>query len=31
MVEDFGEESFEDIDLGQIPKNKVKGSSRRFT
>ncbi len=26
MVEDFGEESLEDIDLGQIPKNKVKAN-----
>ena len=30
MVEDFGEESLEDIDLGQIPKNKVKVSLKDF-
>ena len=30
MVEDFGEESLEDIDLGQIPKNKVKVSIKDF-
>jgi hypothetical protein len=30
IVEDFGEESLEDIDLGQIHKNKVKISIKDF-
>jgi hypothetical protein len=30
MVEDFGEESLDDIDLGQIPKNKVRISLKDF-
>jgi hypothetical protein len=30
VVEDFEEEGLEDIDLGQIPKNKVKVSLKDF-